>query len=136
MVVYSWFNKRKKSEQFGETFPNPSLTNELDNEPIANIINRFLSSGYVPSAPAGDVDSGSLTDGKSVDEAFAHLEGSETSGMSKVEQAEVLATAQRLVEQLQEAQQAKQSEESAISEPGTQSQNASATDDLKEGKAE
>lgn len=136
MVVYSWFHKRKKSEQFGEKFPHPSLTNELDNEPIGDIIARFLSNGYLPSAPNTGVDATALVDGKAVDDAFAHLEGTETSDLSKVEQAEVLADAVRLAEQLRDSQQAKQSEKSVISEPGTQSQKASATDDLKEGKAE
>lgn len=135
MVIYSNYNRRKESEKFGETFPLPSLTDQLDYEPLKNIIERFMANnGHLPVS-TGDVNVDDLSSNEAVDEAFSSLEGTDTSELSKVEQAEVLATAERLVEQLQ-AQQAKQSEKSAISAPETQNAKASATDSLVEGKNE
>lgn len=131
MRIYSWYNP--PVEKFKETFPNPSLTSQLDYEPLSKIIERFIAHDTVPPVMDGDVNVDDLSKPKAVDEAFAHLEGTDTSSLSAVEQAEVLATAERLVEQLQ-AQQAKQSDKSAISAPGTQGQKASATADPESGE--
>ncbi len=93
MKVYSWSNRRKVK---GEVNTLPSMTDQLADEPIQSIIERYQRAGVPISVPPdnGGIEVKSLED---VDKAFSQVD---VSSMDKVEQLDALATAQRLVEQL------------------------------------
>ena len=96
MKVYSWSNRRKVK---GEVNTLPSMTDQLADEPIQSVIERFQRSGVPISVPPdnGGIEVKSLED---VDKAFSQPV---VSSMDKVEQLDALATAQRLVEQLRKS---------------------------------
>lgn len=107
--VYSQFNP---PPNFGEVFWKPSLTDQLAAESLESIVKRFMASGYVPPA-SGDCDLQIANDTtvEDVDNVFADAGKEDVRSLDKVEQADVLATAARLVEQLRRKSAVKQVKE-------------------------
>lgn len=107
--VYSQFNPPASA---GEHFTLPSLTDELADEPLSKIVERFMTQGQVPfDKSKSDLFLSSDTTLDDVEAAFDDLRNEDVSRLDKVEQADVLVTAQRLVEQLQKQQREKLSQE-------------------------
>ena len=96
MKVYSWSNRRKLK---GEVNTLPSMTDQLADEPIQSIIERFQRAGVPISVPP---DNGGI-EVKSVEDLDKAFNEPVVSSMDKVEQLDALATAQRLVEQLRKS---------------------------------
>lgn len=96
MKVYSWSNRRKVK---GEVNTLPSMTDQLADEPLQSIIERFQRAGVSISVPP---DNGGI-EVKSVEDLDKAFNEPVVSSMDKVEQLDALATAQRLVEQLRKS---------------------------------
>lgn len=96
MKIYSlWKNP---PEVTGQVFTEPTLTDGLADEPLERIYKRFVLSGEAPQMVNGDVDYSA--DDETIEQAFADSATDDVSAFDKVEQADILATAERLVEQL------------------------------------
>ena len=87
----------------GEVFSKESLTDQLADEPLVDIVNRFLNAGSpLPGSLADGLDLALAKDPvKAVETAFDDFSTADVQQMDKVEQSDVLVTARRLVEQLQ-----------------------------------
>lgn len=96
MVIYS---HSKPPKATGQTFTQASLTDQLADEPLKRIFERYIRSGEVLPMVKGDVDANASA--AELDAALDDLSDADALTMSRVEQAEALATAQRLLEQLQ-----------------------------------
>ena len=99
MKIFSMF--KNPPELIGQRFTKPSLTDELADEPLSRIFDRYLSSGQRPPLLSGDVDMDASDE--ALDAALADSALDDVSQMSRVEQQDVLVTAQRLVEQLRQS---------------------------------
>lgn len=100
-VVYSQANPPVTT---GEFFTEPSLTDQLADEPLDRIVKRFVSQGFVPmSHDKPDVVIGNDVTGEQLDEAFDDFSSAEVRQMDKVEMVDALVTAQTAFEQLQKA---------------------------------
>lgn len=100
--VYSQCNPPADAGEFNDL---ESLTDQLAYEPLSEIVARFMANGNVPR-PAERADL-QLTDKTTLDDVDACFEDSaseDVSRLDKVEALDALATAQRLVEQLQKEQ--------------------------------
>lgn len=107
--VYSQFNPPAVA---GEVFTLPSLTDELADESLKTIVERFIAQGAVPVDRSNpDLVIGERTTVDDVEAVFDDLRNEDVSRLDKVEQADVLVTAQRLVEQLQKQRQVKPGQE-------------------------
>lgn len=127
MKIYSNFRPPK---WHGQKFTKPSLTDQLADEPLERVYQRYVQSGAVPPLLRGDVDV-NASDAE-LEAAMNDLATDDVSQMSRVEQADVLVNAQRLVEQLQaEAVSHAKMLETGHERPGV---NAATNDSLKEGK--
>lgn len=96
MKVYSMW--KNPPELTGQTFTEESLTDELADEPLKRIYERFVLSGQTPHMVNGDLDYNA--DEETVESAFADTALDDVTQLSRVEQQDILATAERLVEQL------------------------------------
>lgn len=87
----------------GEVFLKESLTDQLADEKLEDIVNRFMNAGSpLPGSYSDGLDLASAEDPvKMVDTAFDDFSTADVQQMDKVEQSDVLVTARRLVEQLQ-----------------------------------
>lgn len=129
-MFYSLFKNRPKTT--GQRFTQPSLTDELADEPLSRIFERYLSSGRVPQMADGDVDANAGDE--ALDAALADSALDDVSCMTKVEQQDVLVTAQRLVEQLQQQRTAASLEEERKSEASATGAQAASKDSITESK--
>ena len=78
------------------------VVDRLGYEPLKVIVERFMRLGGIPNSPIGaDLEISSETTSEDVENAFDAPDP--VTMFDKVEQYDVLATAQRLVEQLQKA---------------------------------
>lgn len=85
----------------GEVFTKESLTDQLADEPLKDIVERFLASGTpLPSFGNSDVVLTETSKAADVEAAFDDFATADVARMDKVEQMDALVTAQRLVEQL------------------------------------
>ena len=130
MVIYSMF--RNPPEVSGTTFTQPSLTDELADEPLSRIFERYLSSGRFPQMSDGDIDASAGDE--ALDAALADSALDDVSCMTKVEQQDVLVTAQRLVEQLQQQRAAASPKEERKSEASAIGAQAASKDSIQQGK--
>lgn len=129
MTIYSHAKPPKIDAQ---TFTEESLADQLADEPLKRIFERYVTSGMAPKLVDGDVDiDASAAD---VDAALSDLSDADALLMSKVEQQDVLATAQRLVEQLQNS--AVNRQKSAKTDAGAPGAKAAPTEPLKESKVD
>lgn len=100
--VYAQFNSPVDA---GELNPLDSLTDQLADESLQDIVRRFLVSGTIPpqsnNADLQLTDKTSLAD---VDACFDDFATEDVSRLDKVDALDALATAQRLVEQLRKEQ--------------------------------
>lgn len=86
----------------GEVFEQDSLTDQLSDESLEQVVKRFMSTGYVPrSTEKPDFELTSATTGAEVEAAFDDLRTEDVSRLDKVDRLDVLVTAQRLAEQEQ-----------------------------------
>lgn len=130
MRVYNQYNNIRNDE--GERFALPSLTDQMADEPLERIVNRFLATnGTLPMMSGTEVPE----DEEKLEEVFEQLASADVSQLTRVEQAEVLLTAQRLVEQLESSRRASRKEERK-SDVESVAQKTSSNDSLKEGKLE
>lgn len=100
--VYSQCNPPADAGEFNNL---ESLTDQLAYEPLSEIVARFMANGNIPRPPEkADLQ---LTEDSTFDDVDACFEDSaseDVSRLDKVEALDALATAQRLVEQLQKEQ--------------------------------
>lgn len=89
----------------GEVFTEPSLTDQLANEPLADIVRRFTERDIVNGYRSlkSDVVFDESTTEREVEAAFDDFAAADLPLMSKVEQAEALVDAQNEIERLQKA---------------------------------
>lgn len=100
--VYSQCNPPADAGEFNNL---ESLTDQLAYEPLSEIVARFMANGNIPR-PSEKADL-QLTEDTTLDDVDACFEDSaseDVSRLDKVEALDVLATAQRLVEQLRKEQ--------------------------------
>lgn len=95
MKVYSWSKPRKIK---GEVNTLPSMTDQLADEPIQSIIERFQCAGVSLTIPS-NFDGVIINNADDLESAFSQPV---VDTLDKVEQLDALATAERLVEQLRQ----------------------------------
>lgn len=129
MKVYTCYNPRSEK---GETFKLPTLTDQLADEPIDRIVQRFIAAGKpLPLMDGVELKDGSISE---IDKVFAELASSDVSNLTKVEQLEVLQRANDLVAHLNSLT-AKSKED--VKKAEDESKNSDKADDgLVEGKQE
>lgn len=113
----------------GEVFKFPSLTDELADEPLADIVRRFsdaeIVGGYLRSK--SEVVFDDKTTPADVEAAFDDFAAADLPLMSKVEQAEALVDAQNELERLTKAAAAKRKNE-PVKPPKLPEEEAASTD--------
>lgn len=98
MKVYSIW---RPSPFKGQVFRKESMADQLADEPLDRIFERFVMSGRAPAYEGGEVDIDA--NDADVDAAMSDSALDDVSQMSRLERLDVLATAERLVEQLRES---------------------------------
>nr|QGT50722.1 hypothetical protein Elusimicrob1349_1920 [uncultured Elusimicrobia bacterium] len=96
----------------GEIFEEESLTDQLGTDSLESLVKRYMAVGFVPPPPSGsDLVVDSSTTAKDVDSVFDDYGTEDVSRLDKVDQLDVLVTAQRLAGQEQNKPTGKPQEE-------------------------
>lgn len=128
ITVYNQYNRIRDDK--GETFALPSLTDQLADEPLERIVNRFMAAG----APLPTMQDGvEIDDLGELEGVFERLAAADVSQLTRVEMADVLVTARRLQEQLNKAQTLSDAEKRK-SKAEASVEKTPSNDSLKEGK--
>lgn len=100
--VYSVFDPPADAGEFN---PLDSLTDQLADESLQDIVKRFMVNGTIPRVnEASDLQVTAKTTLDDVESCFDDFATEDVSRLDKVEALDALATAQRLVEQLRKEQ--------------------------------
>lgn len=123
MVIKIFNQYKSRPTKKGEFFTQLSLTDQLADEPLQRIFQRYVSSGMSLPMVDGDID---IADNESIESALADTACSDPSMLTKLEQQDMLRTAELLVEQMKKHTAAQLSEQNSVKqadndkgEPGT-----------------